>query len=135
MMDKEEAMELLAEEGHQQTTQREYMIDMCLEGPGHFTVADLCDIDREKKNKLSRATVYNNVHVLEDIGFLRELPDLGSPVYYEVRKSPHPHANCESCGEIMDIPVDLESRVENWDIRLEINNVSMTLSGLCVSCA
>ncbi len=134
MMNKDETLEILAEEGHQQTTQRDYMIDLCLEGPGHFTVADLCELDRQDEDKLSRATVYNNVHVLEEIGFLRELPDLGPPIYYEVQKSPHPHAACNSCGEIMDIPVDLESRVENWDIPLKIENVSMTLTGLCDSC-
>ncbi|MFP4687574.1 MAG: Fur family transcriptional regulator [bacterium] len=135
MLTKEEILEKLSENNHQVTQQRKYMIDLCMEAPGHFTAADLCELDKRRENRLSRATVYNSIHVFEKIGFLRELLDLGSPVYYEVAKSFHPHAVCTSCGDIVDIPVNLKSQIQGWELPFDVENVRMTIEGTCQSCA
>ncbi len=134
MLTKKEILDLLSRQNHQVTEQRKYMIDLCMEAPGHFTAADLCEMDKKRDSRLSRATVYNSIHVFEKIGFLRELLDLGSPIYYEVAQSLHPHAVCTACGDIVDIPVNLKSQIEEWELPLKVENVRMTIEGKCQAC-
>ncbi len=130
----DEAIERLTEADYQITPQRRYILDLCERAEGHFTAERLYELDREGKDDLSRATIYNTLHILVEVGHLRELPDMGPARYYEMRKQPHPHARCRSCGKLVDIPVDLEKQVQQWDTSFEIDSVRMTVDGLCRSC-
>lgn len=130
----DEAIERLTRADYQITPQRRYILDLCDRAEGHFTAERLYELDREGQDDLSRATIYNTLHILVEVGYLRELPDVGSSRFYEIRKQPHPHARCRSCGKLTDIPVDLEEQVERWDTSFEIDTVRMTVDGLCPSC-
>jgi len=135
MMEKEQALERLTESGHQVTPHREYLIELCLENKGHFTADDLYRFDQQKDVRLSRATIYNTLHLLVDIGFLRELKDVDSSSHYEVKNHVHPHARCNSCGELMDIPVDLHEQVDSWNLPFQVEGIRMTVEGFCPECS
>lgn len=131
----EDALEKLRIAGYQITPQREYVLELCQETDGHFTADDLYDLDRQGEEKLSRATIYNTLHILVEVGYLRELSDVGPSRCYEIRHHLHPHARCRSCGKLVDIPVDLEEQVDSWDLPFEIDTIRMTVDGLCQSCS
>lgn len=135
MPDKEEALHTLREAGHQLTPHREYIIDLCLELKGHFTADELFQIDQDRDHQLSRATIYNTLHLLEEIGFLRELKDVDPSSYYEVKDHIHPHARCNECGELMDIPVDLNEQVKSWNLPFKVEGIRMTVEGFCSDCS
>ncbi len=126
----------LRKSGYQLTPQRRNVIQRCLRMNGHFTAEDLQDIDgNQGDKKFSRATVYNTINVLVEVGFLRELGDMADSSFYEVTDQLHPHAYCKSCGTLIDIPVNLEEEVENWEIPFRVEDVRMTVEGLCDSCS
>jgi Fur family peroxide stress response transcriptional regulator len=54
----------------------------------------------------SRATVYNTLALLEEIGALRAMRDAEGDVRYDPNSAPHHHLRCEVCGRIEDIPAD-----------------------------
>lgn len=135
MQTKEDALDRLRDNGHQVTPQREYLVELCLENDGHFTADDLFDLDEQRQDQLSRATIYNTLHLLVDVDFLRELNDMGSSRYYEVKGQVHPHARCRSCDRLMDIPVDLKQQVHEWNLPFEVEGIRMTVDGLCEDCA
>lgn len=134
-VEKQTVLDLLEENGHQVTPQREYVIDKCLERGGHFTVEDLYTDNYTEEVDLSRATLYNTLHLLVDVGFLRELPDVDDSAYYELNGKRHPHASCNECGKLIDIPVDLEEEIREWDLGFTVSNVRMTVDGLCDDCS
>jgi Fe2+ or Zn2+ uptake regulation protein len=135
MQTKQDAIDRLRDEGHQVTPQREYLIELCLDSDGHFTADDLFERDENRKGDLSQATIYNTLHLLVDVGFLRELNDMGSSCYYEIKDQVHPHARCSDCGQLMDIPVDLKEQVRNWNLPFEVEGIRMTVDGRCQDCA
>ena len=129
------ALEELRESGYQLTPQRREVIERCLSMDGHFTAEDLQSFDGENDTGFSRATVYNTLNVLVDVGFLRELHDMADSSYYEVTGDSHPHAHCTSCGALIDVPVNLEREIDNWDVPFEVEDVRMTLEGFCEDCS
>lgn len=53
---------------------------------------------------LSRATVYNTLHLFVDRGLLRELMLAEGKVVYDPKVEPHHHFIDDETGEIQDIP-------------------------------
>ncbi len=131
---KEQTLEKLSNNGRQVTKERIYFIELCEQAGGHFNANDLRKLDNQKKDALSRATIYNSLNVFLEIGFLRRLPEMTTADYYEIRRSFHPHAYCRKCGEIIDIPFDLQEEVESWDLPFEVEGVTMNITGLCQRC-
>jgi Fe2+ or Zn2+ uptake regulation protein len=127
----------LRDSGYQLTPQREKLIERCLSmGEGHFTAEDLQEMEAQNGDKeFSRATVYNTLNVLVDVGFLRELNDMAESSYYELTEDVHPHAYCKSCGDLIDVPVNLRREVEDWNVSFQIEDVRMTLEGYCEDCS
>lgn len=131
----EEVLDELRDSGYQLTPQRQNVIQQCLAMGGHFTAEDLFDVgDGASEQGFSRATVYNTLQVLVEVGFLRELSDMGDSSYYEVNKELHPHAYCKSCGQLIDIPINLEREVDSWNVPFEVDSIRMTLDGYCEDC-
>ena len=59
---------------------------------------------------LSRATVYNSLHILIEKGILREIEiETGSARYDFAMQPPHGHFLCRSCGRIYDMPMVLNA--------------------------
>ncbi len=133
-MEKTNVIEKLRNHDRQVTRERKYFIDLCKQADGHFTAADLLELDRENDNQLSRATVYNCLKVFLEVGFLRQLSGISSTDYYEIRHTFHPHARCQKCKRIIDIPLDLTEEIESWNLPFQLEDISMTLTGLCECC-
>lgn len=129
-----DVLKTLSEHGYQVTPQRRYVVEQCLDTDGHFTAEDLFERDHPEGVGLSRATVYNTLHLLVEIDFLRELSDMGNSSYYEVNDQLHPHAHCRVCGDLIDIPVNLEDQVDAWDLPFEVESIRMTVDGICPDC-
>ena len=58
----------------------------------HFTISDLANkIQKQLKNKISLATVYNTVHAFEKKGYLKQIPINSSQTYFDTNVSDHHH--------------------------------------------
>ena len=58
----------------------------------HFTINDLANkIQKQLKNKISLATVYNTVHAFEKKGYLKQIPINSSQTYFDTNVSDHHH--------------------------------------------
>lgn len=135
MVTRQQARKQLQESGHQRTRQRERVVDLCFEHDGHFTADDLLSYSRDRGESLSRATVYNTLHLLVEIGVLRELPETGTASCYELNRPAHPHAVCRVCGEIVDLEVDLEDSLRQVDDDFAAESVHVIIEGTCSDCS
>lgn len=80
----------------------EYVVDKRT----HPTADEIYSVLAVEIPSLSRATVYNSLHILVDNGILRELEiENGSTRYDLALQSPHGHFMCGRCGRIYDMPM------------------------------
>ncbi|HLH25659.1 MAG TPA: transcriptional repressor [Chloroflexota bacterium] len=99
----------LARKGHRLTPQREAVLRVLAASAEHPSVEQLYAQARRRCRSTSRATVYNTLSVLKQLGEIVELEFAGGGNRYDARTpEPHPHLVCTRCGRIDDFdPAEL----------------------------
>ena len=114
-MDVERRFEVLAEAlvrgGHRLTPQREAVLRALAASDAHPGAEQLYLLARQHCRSTSRATVYNTLGALKQLGAVIELEFGGAGNRYDGRMTePHAHLVCTRCGRIEDYaPTELES--------------------------
>ncbi|MFN2201326.1 MAG: Fur family transcriptional regulator [Caldilineaceae bacterium] len=95
------------------------------------------DISREHP-EISRATIYNTLNVLQDLGAIVEISFGDGHTHYETNMAPHVNLVCLRCHEITDVPVvpDFVAHEERWlrDGFYPLA-VKMDVFGFCEKCS
>lgn len=94
----------LKKEKHRITPERFEVLDAALEYAGHFSADALFIALKNNKSKVSRATVYNTLELLEKCNLLRGRNFSRSTKQYEsnLKKQNHDHLICVDCGKIVE---------------------------------
>ena len=103
----------------------------------HLTADEVLERAREVVPETSRATVYNTLNELVEMGELGEVaPDGRSKRYDPNVVNPHHHLLCEQCGKLQDIhelAIDPAAAVAaSGDF--EISGVQIVFTGTCGAC-
>lgn len=129
----------LRDSGFRWTSQRALIVREALATHDHFTAEELLDLCRKKDPKVSRATVYRTLTVLEDKGFVEglETGDGGRRFEHVLGHEHHDHMVCTECEKILEFRDDeLERRQELAAKRVgfRIQRHSLRLYGICKQC-
>lgn len=129
----------LRESGFRWTNQRALIVRAALATHDHFTAEELLDLCRKKDPKVSRATVYRTLSVLEEAGFVEglETGDGGRRFEHVLGHEHHDHMVCLVCERIIEFRDDeLERRQELAAKRVgfKIQRHSLRLYGTCKQC-
>jgi Fur family transcriptional regulator, iron response regulator len=106
---------LLRGRGIPPTAQRLAVAEYVLTTEDHPSADEVLVRAKERLPMLSRATVYNTLHLLVDKGLLRELTFAGGRIVYDCNVIPHHHFIDEQTGIVHDIPFDAV-RVSKLDL-------------------
>ncbi|MCK5942721.1 MAG: transcriptional repressor, partial [Planctomycetes bacterium] len=125
--------------GFRWTSQRALIVREALETHDHFTAEELLDLCRKTDPKVSRATVYRTLSVLEEAGFVEglETGDGGRRFEHVLGHEHHDHMVCLECEKIIEFRDDeLERRQELAAKRVgfEIQRHSLRIYGRCKEC-
>ena len=103
---------------------------------GHISIENLYDVMLKKFSSISLATIYKNINLMLEASFIQEVKIPNEKSVYELTKNAHSHIICDSCGEIMDIELDLGSVISNAALTssYKINKSDLVLSGTCKNC-
>lgn len=125
----------LREEGLKLTPQRLAIIELLEEG-GHPTAEELYEKLSRRYPMLSRATVYNTLEVLKELGEVTELQIEPQAVRYDLKTEPHCHFRCRRCGRLLDlkIPPGLEDLAGRELEGHRVEEAQLSLYGLCADC-
>jgi len=140
--ERERLIARLREHGFKLTPQRLAIIEL-LDKRGHYSAEDIYGRLKQKYPMLSRATVYNTLEVLKELGEVAELKIKPHIVLYDPETEPHYHFLCRRCGKVIDVeplpecdPEELPARLAAGPLKgYKIERVDLYIHGLCAECS
>ncbi len=106
----------------------------------HFTVEHLYSIMKEKKYRVSRATLYNTIEILSDCYLIKKHLFNEKTVLYEkaYKTGQHDHLICKVCGKIIEFfdPGLHELQKEIAALNdFKVTHHELYIYGVCSDCA
>ena len=128
--------------GMRWTLQRETLLHVIENAPGHQDADGLYQLARARDPRISLSTVYRTLNALKRHGLVDELHLSEEHHHYEPRPAEpaeqHFHLVCTSCGAVTEFEgrgVDrLRSEVRR-DYGFVVRSIDLDVSGLCARCA
>ncbi len=130
--------EVLHARGQRATPQR-YAILRELRLRGHHATAE--EIGRSVRAQLpgtSVPTVYATLELLVELGLVRRIDTGIGPALYDGGSESHQHMVCRRCGEVQDLPVELDSTrllTAAGATGFAPASAELVISGRCARCA
>lgn len=119
------------------TPQRQAILEYMVESKSHPTADEIYRALHTRFPNMSVATVYNNLRLFVEVGFVKELSYGDASSRFDFTNTQHYHAICERCGKIVDLyyPVldDVEMVAKNLT-GFEVTHHRMEVYGLCPEC-
>ncbi len=98
----------------------------------HLSAEEVFQQARLQLPELSRATVYNALGELAEVGLLGLVEGPG-PRRYDANVAPHHHFRCRQCHELYDVELD-HVEVTLRDRGFSVQSSHVLLEGLCPAC-
>jgi Fe2+ or Zn2+ uptake regulation protein len=124
-------IEHLARRGLRVTPQRLTTWGAIHAGPAHMSIHAVFERVAEQMPTTTLRTVYEAVHVLEQMGLVRLL-HLPGGARVEAEPVDHAHAYCECCGKVVNLPAPPPGAMPGADFHPRVEND--VVFGLCHDC-
>ena len=116
------------------TRQRAVILEVLRSDKCHHTAEELFDLAKSKLPTISRATVYNNLHSLEQEQIIRRISGDGGPDRYDNAFIPHGHLICTECGSVFDIDIPGIDGILSDSIGTMVESYELKVRGRCARC-
>ena len=96
----------------------------------HFSIKNLKRIvEKNTKNNISLATIYNTVHAFKKNGYLREISLKGNKTFFDTNTKNHHHFYDEDTGKLFDIKNEdmIVSKVPNIPDGKKMREMEITI--------
>ncbi|SVD55110.1 uncharacterized protein METZ01_LOCUS407964, partial [marine metagenome] len=96
----------------------------------HFSIENLKTIvEKNTKNKISLATIYNTVHAFRKNGYLKEISLKGNKTFFDTNTKNHHHFYDEDTGKLFDIKNEdmIVSKVPNIPDGKKMREIEITV--------
>lgn len=94
--------------GKRYTVEREHMLDVIAEMKGRFTIVELFKAAKAKGYIHAASTLYRNLYIFIDSGFITEIHLSGGKVVYEANTGKNAFLLCVGCGKLKKIQLPKE---------------------------
>ncbi|RPH90985.1 MAG: transcriptional repressor [Calditrichaeota bacterium] len=134
----EEFITACKSKGLSATPQRLLVFKVLQRMAGHQTVEEIYDQVRLEHPTISLATVYNNLEVFVEQGWIAQINRLHNMARFDKNSEPHHHLLCTRCRQLIDIdqsvipPLSLPENVRNG---FEVSGYQVQFEGICANCS
>ena len=122
---------------HRKTPERYAILDAVYSLDGHFTLEDLGEMLEKKHFRVSRATLYNTMHLFIELRLVvrHSLVD-GTKYEASFNNENHVHQVCTMCGKVTEIQAPLVTQAigETKLQRFRRDAFALYIYGVCSSC-
>ena len=119
------------------TRQRRIILDMLRADPSHPTADEVYRAVRKRLPRISLATVYRNLDLLDHDGLIERVRFDDGPAHYDGHLGPHHHVRCVMCGKLADVPPEF-CRLQPCELDrstgYELVSCHVEISGVCPRC-
>jgi len=95
------------------TRQRQVVLEAVQSTMDHPTADWVYRQARRRLPRISLGTVYRNLKNLVEEGAIREIHTGGQPARFDGNTGRHYHIRCLGCGRVNDLPLSVDTRVED----------------------
>ena len=135
-MDAEAIKRSLGGSGLRCTPQRYAVMAFLMENPAHPTAAEVFEAVNRMDPRSSRATIYNNLRDLVQVGLVREVAVEGRAARFDVKGMRHHHFICDRCGNVEDLEWYSVPKPRAGSLGKRIlRECELIFRGLCTKCA
>lgn len=137
-VDRDEALDLLRDNGLKATTQRLAILTVLMEQGEHPTAEEIHERLADEHPTLSLSTVYDTLARLGELGIVDPLHIGDGVTRYEFHNDPHVNVVCSQCRSIVDVDsVELEPFLERVQAETgyDVYDQQLELRGRCQDCA
>ncbi len=130
--------EAFGQEGKRMTAQRAMLLRIIEESSQHLDAEAIHRQAQERGSRMSLSTVYRNLRILAQMGFLRELHFDEEHHHFERTRGDHCHLYCLGCGQVIEYwPPDGDQRLRQVaDLHnFELVSARLELQGFCQRCS
>lgn len=92
---------------------------------------------REEYPNISLGTVYRNLSLLASLGRLQIISCGDGVEHFDDDTSPHYHFRCNTCGCVLDVPLEVNQEINDMAARhlnCKVTRHSLIFEGYCSSC-
>ena len=119
------------------TRQRRIILEKLKKTEAHLSADEVHELVRKKMPRISLATVYRNLEILNKHGLINKLESAGSKKRYDAKTGEHHHVRCLRCGRVDDLREGPLIKLDNAPDRAggyEIRGYRIEFQGICKSC-
>jgi Fur family transcriptional regulator, ferric uptake regulator len=127
----------LHEKGLRLTPQRELVL-AAVRDLEHATPEEVAEKVRQSHPGINLSTVYRNLETLENVGLVQHTHlGHGGLRYHASTEEIHAHLNCESCGLIIEVPIEAtsaltQSLLDDYGFHTALEHLA--IAGRCETC-
>lgn len=124
---------------HRATPERYAILEAVLKSQGHFDAEGLYYRMLTSGTKVSKATVYNTLELLQDCGLVSKYRFAENTSRYEKAfgRPSHHHMICLSCGDIIEFTNDKLERIQQEaceEKNFKFQSTTLQIFGTCSKC-
>ncbi|XEC97742.1 Fur family transcriptional regulator [Paenibacillus tarimensis] len=134
----EEALEKMKNTGVRITPQRQAILTYLLETMTHPTADEIYKALEPYYPNMSVSTVYNNLKVFIEAGFVREMTYGDNASRFDADMTAHYHALCKVCGKMTDIeypPLEEAVHMATGQTGFRAEGHRLEIYGVCPDCS
>lgn len=116
------------------THQRLKVLEHLSNSTNHPTVEQIYNTLKKEVPSLSKTTIYNTLNYLAELKLIKVLAIDDNEAHFDAVTAEHGHFKCDSCGQIYDFDIDMDScNTEKLD-NFKINEKTVYFKGICPKC-